>query len=163
LEEPLGIFLHEGRTTANAVFEKLLVDVSQEISDVATVFAVTTGTDAAMNLLRILLEKHGIMHLYCTDHVFHLTCKLCFENSSFGGGIEVNAVQKATNIVSYFNKSTQAVEKIKQTQILLEVYKGNTPVKPLTDVVTRWWSTYQMCNIIKYLSKTSSWLDFWWW
>jgi hypothetical protein len=150
---PLGMFLHEGGTTANAVFEKLLVDVSREISEVATVFAITADTDAAMNLLGILLEKHDIMHLCCTDHVFHLTCKLCYENSSFGDGIEVNAVQKATNIVLYFNKSTQAVEKIKQTQTLLEIYEGNTPVKPLTDVVTHWWSTYQMCNRIKYLKQ----------
>jgi hypothetical protein len=104
-----------------------------------------------MNLLGVLLEKDNIWHLYCTDHVFHLTCKLCYENSSIGGGVVINAVQKATNIVSYFNKSTQAVEKIKRAQQVLEVYGGSTPVKPLTDVVTRWWSTYQMCNRIKYL------------
>jgi hypothetical protein len=148
---PLGMFLHEGRTMANAVFERLLVDVSREFSEVATVFAVTTHTDTAINLLGILLEKHDIMYLYCTVYVFHLTCKLCYENLS-GGGIEVNAVQKATtNIVSYFIRSTQVVEKIKQKQTLLEVYEGNTPVKPLTDVVTRWWSTYQMRNRIMYL------------
>ena len=72
---------------------------------------------------------------------------------SFGVGVEISAVQKATNVVSYFNKSTQAIKKIKQAQNSLQVYTGKIPVKPLTDVVTRWCSTYQMCERLLYLKQ----------
>ena len=92
------MFLHEGRTTAGEVVKKFLEDIAREIQEEAIVFAVTTDTDAAMNLFGILLEEAEILHLYCTDHVFHLTCKLCYLKQSFGVGVEISAVQKATNV-----------------------------------------------------------------
>jgi hypothetical protein len=40
--------------------------------------AVTTDTAGPMNSLGKLLEVHGIMHVYCTDHVLKLTANKCF-------------------------------------------------------------------------------------
>ena len=150
---PLGMFLHEGRTQATDCIDQFMVDVAREISKEATIFAVTTDTDATMNAFGQLLEEKHILHLYCTDHVFHLTCKLCYLKDSFGDDVEISAVQKATKIVSYFNQSTQALERIKTAQRSLQCYAGKEAKKPLTDVVTRWWSTYTMCLRIQYLKQ----------
>ena len=54
---PLGMFLHEGRTQATDFIDQFMVDVAREISEEATIFVVTTDTDATMNAFGQLLEE----------------------------------------------------------------------------------------------------------
>lgn len=144
----LGMFLHEGETNA----EKLAMDfVDLHFNKVkaseAKIFAVTTDTTANMNKFGQELEGMGICHVYCTDHVLQLTCKLLYEKKK--GDLEevlgpdyARSVTKARAIVSFFNQSTQALEKLKKAQSTLN--PGCTPLGVVTDVVTRWWSTHDM-------------------
>ena len=83
----------------------------------------------------------NIHHIYCADHVLHLTCKICYEKEEIFGDA-YSSIEKARKLVSYFNKSTQALEKLKTSQELL--VKNNSPKGIVNDVVTRWWSTYDM-------------------
>lgn len=147
---PLGLFLHEGGSNANELLDHFFETVAREVSEEATIFSVTTDTDPTMNAFGRLLEEKKILHLYCTDHVLQLTCKKTFLRSSFGN-VEVSPVQKAADIVSHFQSSSQATEKLLRAQSFPEEYINKTPVGLFTDCKTRWWSTFRMCERILYL------------
>ena len=157
---PLGLFLHEGKSQATDIIDEFFQKTAKQISEDATIFAVTTDTDATMNLFGQLLESKQIMHLYCTDHLIHLTCKKAYSKDSYGD-VDVSIVKKVTNIVSHFNSSSQALEKLKDIQAN-NIYREYTtvPVGVLTDVVTRWWATYRMCHRILYLKTALTHLPF---
>ena len=74
---------------------------------------VTTGIDPSMNSFGKLLEEKKILHLYCTDHILHLTCKRCYERVKYRD-VDPSAVQKTNNSVSHFQCSTQATAKLLQ-------------------------------------------------
>ena len=57
------------------------------------------------------------------------------------------------SIASNFYFVSFSIHKLLDKQDSLQVYTGKIPVKPLTDVVTRWWSTYQMCERLLYLKQ----------
>jgi hypothetical protein len=93
-----------------------------------------------------------------TPHTFDIVlimlvhlCSLTM-GSSFGN-VEISPIQKATDIVSHFQSSSQATEKLIRAQSLPEEYSGKNPVGLFTDCKTRWWSTYKMCERILYLKS----------
>jgi hAT family C-terminal dimerisation region len=57
------------------------------------IFACTTDTTANMNAFGIKLERMGIAHFYCTDHVLQLTCKLCYTETKNTFGEPYNACE----------------------------------------------------------------------
>ena len=142
----LGIILHEGGTTSDELVSSFIdLHFKQLKTAVAVVFAGTTDTTANMNKFGMKLEDLGICHIYCTDHVLQLTCKLCYEkamSNTFGDQFVVS-VKKARDIVKFFNSSTQAKEKLLKKQALLDSCKGK-PKGVVVDVVTRWWCCYLM-------------------
>lgn len=152
-DHTLGMFLHQGGTTSanlDAAYEDLK-EVRLKLNGVADIFAATTDTTANMNKFGIALEERGVHHVYCTDHVLQLTCKLCYEKAPAAGsfGEEFFAsVQKARAIVSFINSSSQALEKLKSYQKTLDSFAGQKVVGVVTDVVTRWWSTHDMIERI---------------
>ena len=87
--------------------------------------------------------------------MLQLTAKLCYEkknkkkdNASLEdiiGEEFAETLTKARKIVSFINKSSQAKEKLLKKQALFEEMKGR-PKSVITDVVTRWWSTYSMID-----------------
>ena len=95
------MFLHEDGSSAEEFIGIFLANVTIEVSEEATIFAVMTYINPAMNALGKLLEGGNILNLYCTDHVLHLTCKRCYELQSFGDA-EISVAQKATNINKLF-------------------------------------------------------------
>ncbi|CAB9520830.1 zinc finger, BED-type containing 1 [Seminavis robusta] len=146
----LGIFLHEGDTTAEEL-EKSFLELSIEKLNlgVAKVFAGTTDTTGNMNSLGMKWERNqNIAHVYCTDHVLQLTCKLCYNDKTkkavdaFGEEF-VGCVNKARAIVKFVNNSSQALEKLKKHQAQSDSCEG-PPKGLIDDVVTRWWATYAM-------------------
>lgn len=48
---PLGMFLHEGGSSAVQLINEFLVNVAREVSEKAIIFAVTTDIDPSMNSL----------------------------------------------------------------------------------------------------------------
>ena len=149
---PLGMFLHEGGSNAMELLDQFLETVAREVTEEATIFSVTTDTAPTMNTFGRLLEDKKILHLYCTDHLLQLTCKKTFDLSSFGD-VAISPVQKATDIVSHFQSSTQATEKLIKAQSIPEEYSNKIAVRLFTDCKTRWWSTYKMCERILYLKS----------
>ena len=82
-----------------------------------------------MNKFGIILEQHGIDHQYCTDHIFHLSCKgVLYDNGSYAddgiSAAEMNTpkacVVVGRNLVAHFNRSTQATAKLKECQRILQ-------------------------------------------
>ena len=153
----LGMFLHQGRSTAECIIDRFVSDISTKIGATADVFATTSDTTGSMNLFGLMLEEQGIHHPYCSDHVFHLTCKKLCNDETFeeGGLLNINSpsacVKMARKLVMFFNKSTQAMAKLKLAQQLLSSGHNNNnsdssvvSVSLLQDVVTRWWSTHRM-------------------
>jgi len=142
----LGMFLHKGRTTSDEL-QKSFIDLHlNKLKLSATkVFSFTTDTTGNMNSFGRKLEDIGIAHIYCTDHVLQLTCKQCYEKTmeeTFGPDF-VGSVEKARSIVTFFNQSCQALEKLKKMQVTLLGCLG-LPKGVVTDVVTRWWATFNM-------------------
>ena len=153
----LGMFLHQGRSTAECIIDRFVSDVSTKIGATADVFATTSDTTGSMNLFGQMLEDMGIHHPYCSDHIFHLTCKKLYNDVTFeeGGLLNINSpsacVKMARKLVMFFNKSTQAMAKLKLAQQLLSSVDNNNnsdssvvSVSLLQDVVTRGWSTHRM-------------------
>jgi hypothetical protein len=148
----LGIYLHEGGTDSDSLEKSFLNLLMNDLNMAGTkIFAVTTDTTANMNSFGRRLESSGIAHIYCTDHVLQCTCRLVYDRdmgATFGDNSE--SVQKARDLVGFFNKSSQAVEKLKKKQELLDSCPGR-PLTVVTDVCTRWWSTHAMIERLLHL------------
>jgi hypothetical protein len=80
----------------------------------------------------------------CFDHLVEIVTGSCFDNNKI-------AMANARGVVTFFNHSSQAEER------LLSLQKQNDPEKkPLTliqDVGTRWWSTFTMCDRLNSLKS----------
>ena len=67
--------------------------------------------------------------------------ELAFEDENLPGGD--GAMKAARALVGHFKSSTQSLEKLLEAQRLNGV---KIPLSVIQDVVTRWWSTYSMCQ-----------------
>jgi len=70
----------------------------------------------------------------CVDHLLELITGIAFTDAPETLG----TMSACCSIVNFFNSSTQAMSKL-----LLKQVQGRA-VRPIQDVVTRWWSTYSM-------------------
>ena len=66
---------------------------------------------------------------------------LAFEDDNLPGGDD--AMSSARALVGHFKSSTQSLEKLLENQRITGV---KIPLSVIQDVVTRWWSTYSMCE-----------------
>ena len=138
-----------GTTTGHALGEDFVRVFNLYEFDLKYVIAVVTDTTGNMNTFGQYLQQRGVKHLYCVNHVLHLNAKLAYVDSNLPGS--GNAIKVAHSLVEYFTKSTQAMGKLLRQQAQNEHYEGKIPLKPLQDVVTRWWSTYRMLSRLRYL------------
>ena len=144
---PLGMFLHEGKSTAQAIIDKFYSDVARELNDDSiTIFAVTTDTTANMNAFGRLLEADEHYHCFCTDHLLHLTASKAY----FGNTPANSCVKIANKVVNHFKQSTQATAQLLNIQANSDKYTRD-PLHPILDVSTRWWSTHSMLERLVYL------------
>ncbi|KAL3759277.1 hypothetical protein ACHAWU_002078 [Discostella pseudostelligera] len=139
-----------GTTTGVALGEDFVRVFNMYEFDLKYVVAVVTDTTGNMNTFGEYLRQRGVKHLYCVDHVLHLNAKLAYVDSNLPGS---GNAMKAARSLEYFTKSTQAMGKILRQQAQNEHYEGKIPLKPLQDVVTRWWSTYRMLSRLRYLQR----------
>lgn len=143
--------VHHGTTTGEALFEQLLDVFKQYDFDLSFVTAVTTDTTGNMNTFGRRLQEKGVVHLYCVDHNLHLTCKLAFDDNNLPGSD--NAMKAARSQVEFFNSSTQAMDKLFDIQKNF-TRPGQTAVRPIQDVKTRWWSTWSMLERLLVLTPS---------
>lgn len=98
-------------------------------------------TDSAANMNRygesIMRDHPALHHHYCVDHVLHLTALKCFSTDSF-----LDSLKALKSLVTFINSSPQSNDKLFEAQ--KRVNPSRKPLKLLTDVKTRWWSTHVM-------------------
>ena len=150
----IGLFLHQGGSKAEELkkdFEEVMIR-RLKLKDTCLT-ACTTDTAPNMNSFGQLLEELGIVHVYCGDHEMHSTCKLAYStNTQAVFGAEYSeSYSKAKAHIHHYNQSTQATEKLKETQRALPSIYEKNPVGVVDDVVTRWWSTYSAIERLLYL------------
>ena len=86
--------------------------------------------------------------MYCHDNDLQLVANVAFKVEFFGdqnNGDESELLMKVRTLVACFTSSSQKERDLKEAQVLL--YPALTfekALKPIQDVVTRWWSTYTM-------------------
>jgi hypothetical protein len=148
----LGIFKKEGTSTAVDVVRYAEEHMRKFNVSYPQLTCIVTDTESTMIAAgRLFKEKsadaggktswHG-----CIDHKLELVTKLAFKDipESFGTMAACRA------IVAFFNSSSQATEKLKEkTKARL-----GSPLTVIQDVVTRWWSTFSMCERLLRLRNT---------
>ena len=131
-------------------------DILVELKKVFTSFnllaakcvAVVTDTAPVMGKFgRELKEKLGIYHVYCTDHQLELTTGLAFKVEDDTSNEDI--MKMARKLVGHFTGSSQA-----EAQLLGAQESVVHPLKCIQDVVTRWWSTFQMVERLLKLRPT---------
>ena len=133
------------------------------------IVAVVSGTTSNMEKFSTSLEKLDIPHIYCTDHVLHLTAKnnylVSWYNREVAGVlnyaedinldeiVELSTTAKAPSLVDYFLRSNQAMADLKQKKTRMQYYMGNKEVGLVVEVVTCWWSTLSMYERLAYIKQ----------
>jgi hypothetical protein len=150
---------------------------------------VTTDTEAKMNRFGTLLEKeNNTDHGYCTDHGFNSTATVAYKFKLLGDNNEEDMTSEETidvadatikvgkgilaqcqKIVHLFKASTQKQQRLEEVQkllakttdsnVLVEEYVGEMPKDLIQDVITHWWSTYNMVERLLYLKPALDYMD----
>jgi hypothetical protein len=167
----LGCWLHEGNSLTNSLRDEFLLNLFTRYRfDKLNIVAVVSDTTGNMNKFGMKLEEQNIPHIYCTDHVIQLTAKKAyldeFYNIAHGAGndddedlppnnleAEIHTMAKARTLVEFFSRSNQSTEALKKQQAAMNHYSDKLPVGVIVDVVTRWWSTWSMCNRLLHLKN----------
>jgi hypothetical protein len=138
----LGIFEKKGPSTA--VDNVSYVEQQLSLFDLhyKNMVAVVTDTEATMiSAGRLFVENSGRVGGTtkwhgCVDHSLELVTGIAFKDLPESEG----TMSACRILINFFNSSSQAMAK------LLAKQSVGRAVKPIQDVVTRWWSTWSMCN-----------------
>jgi hypothetical protein len=140
----LGIFKKEGTSTAVDVVRYAEEQLQKFNVSYPQLTCIVTDTESTMIAAgRLFKEKsvdaggktswHG-----CIDHKLELVTKLAFKDIPES----IGTMAACRAIVTFFNSSSQATEKLKEkTKARL-----GSALTVIQDVVTRWWSTFSMCE-----------------
>jgi hypothetical protein len=72
----------------------------------------------------------------CIAHLLEVATRIAFDDTPHSEG----ALKACHDMVNYFNSSTQAMQKLLRKKV-----QGRA-LKPMHDVIPRWWSTYSMLS-----------------
>ncbi len=167
----MGCWLHEGGSTAEDLRDAFLINLFKDCKfnlRKVNIVACVTDTTGNMSKFGRLLEGMGVSHIFCADHVLQLTAKKAYLDSWFNAGTnevtlndaemlaldevhDLDTMKKARRLVEHFSKSNQQLAKLIEQQKNMDTYNGKQAVGVVIDVVTRWWSTYSMCERLIYL------------
>ena len=128
-----GFFKFTERHTA----ENLKTELLKVVNDWAiSNKIVAVVTDNAANI-QAAVRLAGFEHVSCFAHSLNLVVQNALKTTD---PLKV----KVKHIVEYFHRRTVASEKLESLQ--LQMRPDNSPLKLKNDVVTRWNSTFYMCN-----------------
>jgi hypothetical protein len=82
----------------------------------------------------------------CIDHKLELVTKLALKDVPES----LNTMAACHSIVTFFNSSSQVTEKLKEKS----KSRLGAALTVVQDFVTRWWSTYSMCERLLHLKNT---------
>ena len=149
---------HENGTSAFEVEAQLVNDLGLWGLEKRHLFSCVTDTASNMNAFGMSVSSWPncpfVRHHYCADHVLQLTAVKAYTGEiqltvPFVYGDHDNtiiAVRKARVLVNHFHSSCLAKDKLCKAQKALD--PSCTPLKLLSDVKTRWWSTHTMLERI---------------
>jgi hypothetical protein len=138
----LGIFKNDGPSTAIDSVSYVEQQLSLFDLNYKNMVVVVTDTEATMisagwlivaNSARVggMTRWHGSV-----DHSLELITGIAFKDLPESKG----TMSACRTLINFFNSSSQAMAK------LLAKQSAGRAVKPIQDVVTRWWSTWSMFN-----------------
>lgn len=136
----LGLHEKTGRSRAQDCVqyaEKQMNDYGLQYNKMT---AVVTDTEATMVAAGRLFVEHshqanGDTRWHgCVDHQLEIVTRIAFTDAPES----LHSMSSCRSLINFFNSSTQAMGK------LLSKQQVGRAVKPIQDVVTRWWSTYSM-------------------
>ena len=151
---PLGIKQHVGKSEAADHLQELRNLLERHGFTWNHVVGITTDTEPTMNATGRMISETAshesgefIEHIGCVDHILNCTTKLAGLDPDMNGPMlaEANALKQARSLVGKVNKSTQLKDRLLSIQDQLQ----QLPLRSVTviqDIVTRWWSTYSMCE-----------------
>jgi len=150
----LSCMKHPNGCTAVEMESQLLSDLEYWGLDKSYFVACITDSASNMNSFGLKITSWDdaplLRHYYCADHTLQLTAVLAFsgnvEAEAYDGDSSVSVIRKARNLVSHVNASVTASDKIKNSQLKLS--PNCTPLKLVSDVETRWWSTHSLIERI---------------
>ena len=173
----LAVYLYKEKGSSDKIMEDFVNKLEQfEIEK--EVRWVVTDTAATMNLFGKKLAKKGKEHLYCLDHCLQLIANIAYGCDIFVETAESDEEKKkrqddedidekelkakgllgkVRKIVNFFNSSTTALAEIRE-DYANHPPRGVTHLKTkdftlTNDVVTRWWSTYNMLDRFLHLKE----------
>jgi hypothetical protein len=155
----LGIREHAGESsTADIHVEALQTELTKHGLSWSQIVSITTDTEPTMNKTGRLIIAHAknnhnveINHIGCIDHILQVTTKLAQLDPPLAAGenhgLEAETLLKARALVGTFNSSTQLMNYLKRLQASFNEVEGSNKILGLIqDIVTRWWSTFTMCE-----------------
>ena len=138
----LGLYEKTGRSRAVDCVEYAEKQMEVYHLEYPYMTCVVTDTEATMVAAGRLFVEHAENQNSktkwhgCIDHLLELVTGLAFSDSPETLG----TMSACRSIINFFNSSTQAMSKLLSKQV------AGRAVKPIQDVVTRWWSTYSMVD-----------------
>jgi hypothetical protein len=106
----LAFDVFHGTTVGERLGEDFIEKFESFGFDLKYVIAVVMDTTGNMNTFGEHLARKGVVHLYCVDHNLQRTALLAYKDENLPNS--QNAMSHARELVGYFTKSTQAMEKI---------------------------------------------------
>jgi hypothetical protein len=138
----LGIFKKDGTSTAVDVVRYAEDQMKKIKVSYPQLTCIVTDTKSMMIAAGCLFKEKSVEAGGtdgCIDHKLDLVTKLAFKDTP-----ESNGTMAACHaIVTFFNSSSQATEKLKEKTKA----RVGTALTVIQDVVTRWWSTFSMCDL----------------
>jgi len=143
----LGCFKKDGRSRAQDYLFEVIKIMQLFVLGFKCFVCVVTDTEPTMLAFGRMFSERSqrdgghAMHHGCVDHILELTTSLAFEDSQ----ASEDCMKKARALVGHFKHSSQANDSLLAVQkaVLGTIERAVTVIQ---DIVTRWWSTYQMCQ-----------------
>ena len=100
---------------------------------------------------KLMEDKFGIQSVYCIDHLFHNIAKLAFNDINIDKDEQL--MKRCRDLCTKFTSSSQLLSALKDVQKNNEtLYPGlKQALGVVQDVITRWWSTFNMIRRLRKL------------
>ena len=134
----LGIIKKDGASTANDAVRYAEEHMKKFNVSYPQLTFIVTDTEAMIAAGRLFKEKSTEEGGKTFDHKLELVTKLAFKDTPES----ISAMAACRGIVNFFNSSSQATEKLKEKSKAML----GAALTVIQDVVTRWWSTFSMCE-----------------